>query len=1522
MATQVEELVYRLSITNTDQSNKSIQELIASQRELAKLLKSLPAEGTAAYNTLEKELQEATGSTESLTQSQKRLTQQYSEGKAKITDFNRSLRQGNAAVGSINNLRNRVIALNRELDNTAITINGKANPAYEKLSAESAQLTQQLKNAEAESKRFQRNVGNYPKLGDAVADSFQRVGEILLATFTIPNLINKVKEGFREVLNIGTEFGRIESILKGLNEGADISRLIAQAEELGATTEKTASEVGQLQIKLTRLGFSQDEIIEATEGILNLSTAAGEDLARSAEVAGSTLRAYGLEASQTTSIVDLMAKSFATTALDLNKFAEAQKLVGPVARQLNFDIADTTALLGTLANAGISGSQAGTALRNSLLKVADPASKLNKELRTLDKSFEDGVNNSEEYIKALQLLNDKGLELGDILEVSDRRSVAAFATLLSGSEDVNTLAESFREADGAGAQMAETIRDDVQGDLDILASTTEGLALNLFDQLEPAIRVVIQATTEFVGFLSQLVTVMTKVPVLTTFIVTALTAYAAILVVTKVQIAGVTIAELAKRAATLAGAAATGIAQIATAAYNVVLALFTGGTTAAAAATAVFNTVLAANPIGAVALGIAAAAAATVALVRAFSDTSEETERLRASTERAERAYAKATEEIGKQVSASNILFEALKEAKAEVDKGALSQGEYQKVLDEVNETYGDYLPFLLDQKTSLDDIETAQRKVNKALEDSLILEFRQQAIRDILGESLKEQLDLIDSVGFETEKSAVEIRQIAKDVNDYQKSLEDLAEGYGQTLDVSKGFAEGLQEVTGSLDSFRAEQFNKQVKELAANLSEAQKESLKFASSLSATSDAGNLTELLFGQQGDLQYFQRVLDSVKGTDEALQSVYDVFGQGTGILAENLRLTEETNEEGKLSEQGLERRRGAYEKLIQEIDRLNKSTQKQIDLANLELAGGKDTIEGLRELQRQKERDLEKSFELLDKEAEALTRKGVSEEKILTISENRKNALREALAQETDDKINAIIEKRSKNEQKAIEEAVIETIAVIEETEAKKTLEVERAYAERIRVVQQLEVDNEQQIQERSKRLQDLEREQQKEILLIQIQAIQQQLKVADLASRDRINLETSLLDKQRALSNAEVEVVRSAEERKQDLINQTQDLQSQALQQLASTINQIGGLVKDNIQSELALLNERGQARDSELEDEINRLERIRLERIKDIEQSNLSEDAKKAAIAAEKKRNQGRIADLKLTRKEEARIREEAQIKLEARQKRAIEFDKKVAAAQQAIASAKIAINAAETLSNNIKAVSNGAAIPFPGNIAAIVTIIAAIASGIASITQLTRGSQVQRLETGGYINPLTGNVMYATGGQTPNEGVSPTRRIKGRGGMHYGPRHSGGGKIIEVEGGEFEVNREATKMFLPELVWMNNQGLRKMRGKGVQGRLKSPDTTTSGLGLKTIIKAVKVPMPNRVFQTGGLVTDSRSLSDFAGFLVGLTNKLETGFNKLEVGISQVAQTNIDRKVTLSLIELEDEQAFKKVVVDQSEV
>ena len=363
--------------------------------------------------------------------------------------------------------------------------------AYEKeverLTKELEKLKQSQQRVNTETEKGTKAKSNMAKVSNTVAQSFLGIAS---GAAIMQRAIQTLREQLQQAVQATIDFEQAMKEVQAISRASDeqLVALTNNANKLGASTEKTASQVAELQKELAKLGFTSTEIIAASQAIVDLSTATGEDLAGSAVVVAATLRAFGLSASETTRVVDTMAGSFVRSGLDLEKFRESMKLVAPIARAVNVDVETTTAALSKLADAGLSGSLAGTALRNLLSEMADPTSKLSEFLGYT-------VNNSEGLIKAFKDLRDRGVDLAQAVQMIDVRARPAFFTLLNQIDAVENLSKEYRSLSGEGERIALLMRDTLKNDIEIANSAFDAMRRNLVEGYTPAMREAVQTTT-------------------------------------------------------------------------------------------------------------------------------------------------------------------------------------------------------------------------------------------------------------------------------------------------------------------------------------------------------------------------------------------------------------------------------------------------------------------------------------------------------------------------------------------------------------------------------------------------------------------------------------------------------------------------------------------------------------------------------------------------------------------------------------------------------------------------------------------------------------------------------------------------------------------------------------------------------------------------------------------------------------------------------------------------------------------
>lgn len=308
------------------------------------------------------------------------------------------------------------------------------------------------------------------------------VGLVMLFVRQLTGSAQTLREFEQANANLATILGTTRDGMKALTDSA-----LA----LGRTTEYTARQVTELQTELAKLGFGQGSIMSMQKPVLQFATAVGANLADAAAVAGSTLRAFNLTSADTDEVLATLAVATNNSALSFSRIQESIGTVFPVANAFGLTVKDTTALLGALANAGFDASSAATATRNIILNLSDANGKLAQRLGGSVKTFDEIMN-------ALVRLRQSGLNLSEALELTDRRSVAAFSAFVSGAESAQELRASLEDVSGELERIEKERLNTVEGSTLLLKSAWEGLTL-AFQESNGAIK-------ESIDWLTKLIT--------------------------------------------------------------------------------------------------------------------------------------------------------------------------------------------------------------------------------------------------------------------------------------------------------------------------------------------------------------------------------------------------------------------------------------------------------------------------------------------------------------------------------------------------------------------------------------------------------------------------------------------------------------------------------------------------------------------------------------------------------------------------------------------------------------------------------------------------------------------------------------------------------------------------------------------------------------------------------------------------------------------------------------------------------
>lgn len=294
--------------------------------------------------------------------------------------------------------------------------------------------------------------------------------------------------------------------------GKDFDALRQKAREMGAETKFSASEAADAFTYMAMAGWKTEEMMQGIDGIMSLSAADGLDLATTSDIVTDSLSAFGLTAKDSAHFADVLAAASTNANTNVSMMGETFKYAAPVAGALGFSVEDVATAVGLMANAGIKGSQAGTALRGWLTRMAKPT----KESATAMDFLDIEIQNADGSMKDLSEIIRYTKSQFDTLNEAEKAQYAAMlagqngmsgllAIMNASDDDIAKLSKAIKSANGTAKDMAKTMQDNLNGQLTILKSQLSEAAISIGDALIPKIREatsVVQSATDWFNNLS------------------------------------------------------------------------------------------------------------------------------------------------------------------------------------------------------------------------------------------------------------------------------------------------------------------------------------------------------------------------------------------------------------------------------------------------------------------------------------------------------------------------------------------------------------------------------------------------------------------------------------------------------------------------------------------------------------------------------------------------------------------------------------------------------------------------------------------------------------------------------------------------------------------------------------------------------------------------------------------------------------------------------------------------------------
>ena len=450
--------------------NKEIKDTQAQLKDVDKLLKLDPT------------------NTELLSQKQRLLGDAIGETRTKLDTLKTAGEQANVALA-----------------------NGDITQAqYDALQREIIETTEELRRLEEQAKQSATAVQQVAAKGEQLkemGDKVSGVGEKMLpATVAVVGLGTAA---VKTAADFDTGMSKVAAISGAT--GDDLDKLRDKAREMGSKTKFSASEAASAMEYMAMAGWKTEDMLGGIEGIMNLAAASGENLATTSDIVTDALTAFGLSASDSGHFADVLAAASSNANTNVSMMGETFKYAAPIAGALGFSVEDTAEAIGLMANAGIKGSQAGTSLRTIMNNLAGEVKICGDAIGTVTIQ----TTNADGSMRELSdILADCRVAFSQLSESEQaaaaealvgKNAMSGFLALMNAGEaDINKLSSAIENCDGTSQRMAETMQDNLEGQLTILKSQLQELAISFGKILMPTIRSFVSALQKVADWLNGL----------------------------------------------------------------------------------------------------------------------------------------------------------------------------------------------------------------------------------------------------------------------------------------------------------------------------------------------------------------------------------------------------------------------------------------------------------------------------------------------------------------------------------------------------------------------------------------------------------------------------------------------------------------------------------------------------------------------------------------------------------------------------------------------------------------------------------------------------------------------------------------------------------------------------------------------------------------------------------------------------------------------------------------------------------
>lgn len=462
--------------------------------DTTKLQTALKGVNTEIRNTqqqlkdVEKLLKLDPGNTELLAQKHKLLGEAVAATKEKLETLKTAAEQANTALA-----------------------NGEISQAqYDALQREIIETEQDLKKLEEQAKQSGTALQEIAAKGEklkTVGDNISNVGQKFLPVTA--GVVGLGTAAVKTAADFDSAMSQVAAVSGAT--GSEFDALRDKAREMGSKTKFSASEAAEAMNYMAMAGWKTEDMLGGIEGVMNLAAASGEDLATTSDIVTDALTAFGLSAQDSGHFADVLAAASGNANTNVSMMGETFKYAAPIAGALGFSVEDTAEAIGLMANAGIKGSQAGTSLRTIMTNLSGDVKICGANIGEVTVA----TTNADGSMRDLSdILADCRVAFAELSESEQaaaaeslvgKNAMSGFLALMNAGEgDINKLSSAIANCDGTAANMADTMNNNLEGQLTILKSQLQELAISFGEMLMPAIRTIVGWIQGFVDKLNSM----------------------------------------------------------------------------------------------------------------------------------------------------------------------------------------------------------------------------------------------------------------------------------------------------------------------------------------------------------------------------------------------------------------------------------------------------------------------------------------------------------------------------------------------------------------------------------------------------------------------------------------------------------------------------------------------------------------------------------------------------------------------------------------------------------------------------------------------------------------------------------------------------------------------------------------------------------------------------------------------------------------------------------------------------------